>query len=80
LGVDKMLAYILMSFRPGTERESLDTISAMEEVKDCHMLFGEWDIIAKVDFSDAQTLERFIVDKIRTLPGAKLTSTMIVAK
>lgn len=75
-----MLAYVLISFRPGSEREAFDMISTMEEVKDCHLVFGEWDIIAKIDIADTQDLERFIVDKIRTLPGAKLSSTMIVAK
>ncbi len=75
-----MLAYVLMSFKPGTERDALDKISSMEEVKESHLMFGEWDIIAKIEVSDTKNLERFIVDKIRNLSGTKLTSTMIVAK
>lgn len=75
-----MFAYVLISFKPGTERTAFETIAGMNEVKDCHVVFGEWDVIAKVDLKDTQSLERFIIDRIRTLPGIKLTSTMIVAK
>ncbi len=75
-----MLAYILASFNPGTERDAYDDIYGLPEVKDTNLLFGEWDIIAKVEIDGPGELEKFILDRIRTIPGIKLTSTMIVAK
>jgi DNA-binding Lrp family transcriptional regulator len=55
-------------------------LKALPEVKDVNILFGEWDIIAKLELEAPQALGTFVMDKIRTLPGVKLTSTMIVAK
>ncbi len=52
----------------------------MKEVIDVHILFGEWDMMAKIDVPTAEELGPFIMDNIRSLPGVKLTNTMIVAK
>jgi len=75
-----MLAYILASFNAGTERDAYDDISTLDSVKDINLLFGEWDVIAKVEVDGPGELEKFIVDRVRSIPGVKLTSTMIVAK
>lgn len=75
-----MFAYLLASFNPGTERDAYDDISVLPKVKDINLLFGEWDVIAKIEIDGPGELERFLIDKIRVIPGIKLTSTMIVAK
>lgn len=75
-----MLAYVLASFIPGHEKKAFEKISNMDEVKDIHLLFGEWDVIAKVEVTGPSQLEEFIIEKIRTIDGINLTSTMIVAK
>jgi len=75
-----MLAYILASFSPGTERDAFDKLSEINGVKDINVIFGEWDIIMKVDLESPQALEKFVIDDVRSLEGNKLTSTMIVAK
>ncbi len=75
-----MFAYVLLEVNPGAERDILDDIGKMDEVKDINMLFGEWDIIAKVELEGPEALERFVVEKIRTLSEVRMTSTMIAAK
>lgn len=75
-----MMAYILINFDAGNERTAFAKLKEVEEVKDINMIFGEWDIIAKVEVIATQDLENFIIDKVRTLPGVNLTSTLIVAK
>jgi len=52
----------------------------MPEVKEAHILFGEWDIIALLDMDSPEHLGSFVMEHIRSLPGVKLTSTMIVAR
>jgi len=49
-------------------------------VEEAHVLFGEWDIIAKVNVNGTEDLATFMIEKVRTLPEVKLSSTMIVAK
>ena len=75
-----MLAYLLIGLQEAKEREILDEITKYSEVKEAHVLFGEWDILAKLEIESADALGTFIMEKIRTIPEVKVTSTLIVAK
>ena len=75
-----MEAYILVSLSDTDEREVVEDLKDNEEVKDAHILFGEWDMMAKVEIENPEALAHFVMSEIRPLPGVKLTSTLIVAK
>ncbi|MFC1774765.1 Lrp/AsnC family transcriptional regulator [Nanoarchaeota archaeon] len=75
-----MRAYVQVSLDSAREREILDHLEKMDQVKEVHILFGEWDMIAKIELSNAEELGTFIMEKIRSVPGVKLTSTMIIAR
>lgn len=75
-----MLAYVLINLRDKNETLVLDEIKNCEEVEEYYVLFGEWDIILKLNVSSAEALSAFIIEKIRPLPEIKLTSTLIVAE
>ena len=75
-----MIAFILISLRECDESEVKDKLNAMKEVKEVHILFGEWDLIAKLEIENADALATFVMKKIRTIPEIKITSTMIAAK
>ena len=75
-----MLAYVQIALNKRNEQEVYETLVEMSEVKEAHILFGEWDIIALLDMDSPEHLGSFVMEHIRSLPGVKLTSTMIVAK
>ena len=75
-----MLAYVQVSLNKRNERDVYETLIDMPEVKEAHILFGEWDIIALLDMESPEHLGSFVMESIRSLPGVNLTSTMIVAK
>ena len=74
-----MLAYLLISVTEN-EQKVVDKILELQEIKEAHILFGEWDVIAKVSIDSPEGLSALVMDKIRPLKEVKLTSTMIVAK
>lgn len=75
-----MLAYILVSVLPGHERKIYDVLAEKKPVKDIHFLFGEWDLILKVELEGPGDVEKFVLDDVRSHEGVELTSTMIVAR
>jgi len=75
-----MLAYVLIALKTCDENKVLDSLKQLPEVEEAHVLFGEWDIIAKVNVNGTEDLAAFMIEKVRTLPEVKLSSTMIVAK
>ena len=75
-----MLAYVQISLNKRNEQDVYDNLIEMSEVKEAHILFGEWDIIALLEMKSPEHLGSFVMEKIRSLQGVNLTSTMIVAK
>ena len=75
-----MLAYVQVSLNKRNEQDVYDSLTAMSEVKEAHILFGEWDLIALLEMRSPEHLGSFVMEHIRSLSGVKLTSTMIVAK
>lgn len=75
-----MLAYVLLSLKEPEEQTTLVKLQKMKDVKQAHVLFGEWDLIALIEQPSAEALGDFVMQKIRVLPEVKLTSTLIVAR
>jgi len=73
-------AYILFKVSSGTERETCEKLVDFDEVLVAGIIYGEYDVIAKISVPDMQTLEAFLSEKIRKVPSVILTSTMIVAR
>jgi DNA-binding Lrp family transcriptional regulator len=71
-------AFILIRSDSGSERELLESLEDHDEVKEVDLIYGEWDLIAKIDMDgDVAALNEFILSKIRPLVGVKQTSTLI---
>ncbi len=75
-----ILAYVLFKVSSGTEREVAQKIIEFEEVMQADVVFGEYDVIARMTTSDLGKLQDFVSDKVRTVPNVLVTSTMIISK
>lgn len=75
-----MMGYVLISLKSSDEQKVYAELSGMKEVKEVNILFGEWDLIAKLECESAEALGSFVMEKVRSIPQVNLTSTMIVAK
>ena len=75
-----VLAYILVRADAGKERAILGKMKKFKEVKDAHIIYGEWDAVIKIQVKDVEAITSFVVDKLRKISAVKLTSTMIVAE
>ena len=75
-----VLAYIMVRTDAGKEREVLNKAREFPEVKEAHLIYGEWDLILKVEVESIEEITAFVVDKLRRIEAVKLTSTMIVAE
>ena len=75
-----VLAYVLFKVSSGTEREVAQKLIEFEEVMYADVVFGEYDVIARMTTTDLEKLQDFVSDKIRTVPTVLVTSTMIISK
>ncbi|MCK5628661.1 Lrp/AsnC ligand binding domain-containing protein [Candidatus Bathyarchaeota archaeon] len=75
-----MQAYVLFKVSSGAEREVCQKIIEYDEVNQADIIFGEYDVVARVTAKDLTDLEAFLSEKIRNVPSIILTSTMILAR
>jgi len=75
-----ILAYVMFKVSSGTEREVSQKIVDFAEVLQADIIFGEYDVIAKVSTKDLAALEEFVSEKVRNVPNVLVTSTMIVSR
>jgi len=75
-----MQAFIQIAIHGDSVEHVFEALKKMGEVQEVFTLFGEWDFLARVRVSSPEELGTFVIDKIRPLPGVRLTSTMIIAK
>jgi len=71
-------AYILINVEIGAEGEALKSLKPVSEVKEAHLVYGVYDIIARVETETMQELKDAVSWKIRRLDKVRSTLTMIV--
>jgi DNA-binding Lrp family transcriptional regulator len=75
-----ILAYVLFKVASGTEREVAEKLTEFEEVMTADVVFGEYDVIARISTGTLSLMEDFVSRNIRVVPNVLVTSTMIIGK
>jgi DNA-binding Lrp family transcriptional regulator len=74
-----VVAYVLLKVKRGGELSATDTIKTLKGVLDVSLLYGEYDAIIKVEKTNMEELQNFLVKKIRAIDGVDKTSTLITS-
>ncbi|RWX73376.1 MAG: Lrp/AsnC family transcriptional regulator [Candidatus Methanosuratincola verstraetei] len=72
------LAFVLVNVEAGTDREVLENIKKIPEVKTAYMVYGVYDIIVMIESDTLEKLREMVTKKIRQLDKVRSTMTMIV--
>ena len=70
------IGFVLVSTAPSKEHEVYNEMMKIKEISDLYPLFGEFDLIAKVEARNFNQLGQIIMDKIRTIEGIVDTKTL----
>ncbi len=71
-------AYLLFTVETGTEEEVMRSLKSIEEVKEARMVYGVYDIIARVETVNMEELKSLVSWRIRRLDRVRSTMTMFV--
>src|SRR2546426_6607373 len=72
------MAFVLINAEIGSEDSVVKELKSVTQVKEAYMVYGVYDIVAKVAADSMDKLKEIITWKIRRLPKVKSTLTMIV--
>jgi DNA-binding Lrp family transcriptional regulator len=75
-GKQMAIGFILINVAPAHEHEVYNQLSKIPQIIELHPLFGEYDLIAKVEADDFEALGTIIVNKIRSITGVLDTKTL----
>ena len=75
------IGFALLSISPLHEKEVYKTLTTnIPEITEVHPLFGEYDILVKIECSDIDCIGQIVIKKIRSLKGVVDTKTLIGTK
>lgn len=70
-------AYVLINCDLGSEESVISELKSIEGVAEVHGIFGAYDILAKVESKQVETLRETITWKIRKIPKIRSTLTLM---
>jgi len=70
------VGFVLINVVPAHEHDVYNKLSKIPQIVELHPLFGEYDLIAKIDATDFEELGTIIVNKIRSITGVLDTKTL----
>ena len=71
-------AYVLINTDMGYEGDVLKQLKEMQGVKEVYLVYGVYDIIAKIEADTMEQVKEIITWKIRRLEKVRSTLSMIV--
>jgi DNA-binding Lrp family transcriptional regulator len=74
------LGFALLSISPLHEKTVFESLKNVPEIIEIHPLFGEYDILVKIQTVDIEAIGEIVIKKIRALKGIVDTKTLIGTK
>ncbi|MHA2060811.1 MAG: Lrp/AsnC ligand binding domain-containing protein [Candidatus Sifarchaeia archaeon] len=74
------MAFILINSEIGAEESVLNSLRDLEGVEEAYIVYGVYDIIAKIREETMEKLKELITWKIRRLDKVRSTLTMIIVE
>jgi len=74
------IGFALLTISPLNEKAVYTSLKNIEQVTEIHPLFGEYDILIKINATDIDEIGEIVIKKIRSLKGVVDTKTLIGTK
>jgi DNA-binding Lrp family transcriptional regulator len=72
--------YVLVDVEPGSEYSVFEKASALPFVSDSQILFGDHDMILKIEAESMGEIARLVVESVRPIEGITNTKTLACAE
>ena len=74
------MAWVLISCEPGRERDVYVHLLSMPTVSEVSVVYGELDLVARIDFNDEKEMAKTLIVDMRTVGGIRKTETLIAGE
>jgi len=74
------MAFVLINAELGAEEGLIKELKKIENVKEVYVVYGVYDLIAKIEANSMEKVKETVTWKIRRLDKVRSTLTMIVVE
>ena len=74
------IGFALLSISPLHEKSVYSGLKSIPEIAEIHPLFGEYDILVKIECENIDHIGEIVIQKIRALKGIVDSKTLIGTK
>ena len=72
--------YVLLDVEPGTEYSVFEEASSLAFVSDAQVLFGDHDMILKIEADSMGEIAKLVVDAVRSIEGVTTPNSQACAE
>ena len=75
-----MMAYVLLVVPGKDVADVMEKLKGFDEVKEASTVYGESDVIARVETVDQDELDSLVMQRLHDIPAVESTRTFVVVK
>ena len=72
------MAFVFMNIDTGGEQEVLKQLQGIPNVREAHLVYGVYDLVARIEAETMEKLKEIVTWKVRRLDKVRSTLTTIV--
>lgn len=74
-----LTCFILIRVEANREDEVYDKLAKVKEIEGIREVFGEYDMIARIEAKNLKDMRSIIISRVRSVPGVLATTTLITS-
>ena len=74
-----LTGFILINVEAKMEDKVYDALAKVKQIEGIREVFGQYDIIARIEARNLKEMRKLIIDKVRNTPGVIATTTLITS-
>ena len=79
-GIVMSTAFVLIKTSPQRELDVYLTLLNLGAVTETHVSYGEYDLVARIDFEDEKEMAKTLIGQMRSIAGVIRTETLIAVE
>lgn len=75
-----MTCFVLINVEAKKEDEVYNALVGMKEVEGIREVFGQYDLICRIEAKNLREIRKLIIDQIRSVPGVIATTSLVTSE
>ena len=75
-----LTCFVLINVEAKMENAVYDALAKVKQIEGIREVFGQYDLIARMETRNLKEMRRLVIDRVRCVPGVIATTTLITSE